>query len=160
MIYIGFGSNIGERFKNILFAMRLMERFKIHVLRTSSIYKTESVGVKQQYFFNAVAEVNTLLPPESLLFILKWIERRIGRNKKKWAPRKIDLDILFYKDIALMNKRLCIPHKRVHERAFMLLPLSELSPSFIHPLLKKSISELLNEVGTSGVTLWRKEWRK
>lgn len=161
MIYIGLGSNMGERLKYILFALRLMERLKVKVVRISPIYQTEAVGPKQPKFLNAVAQVSTSIEPKRLLFLLKWIERRIGRRGgRKWGPRKIDLDILMYKDLVLKEKHCCIPHKLLHERSFVLLPLSTLCAQALHPLLGEKIQTLLERVGTDGVQLWGRDWRR
>ncbi|MFN3739075.1 MAG: 2-amino-4-hydroxy-6-hydroxymethyldihydropteridine diphosphokinase [Thermodesulfovibrionales bacterium] len=143
-VYIGIGSNIGNREKNCLEAIRLMEEKGIKVIKRSSLYETEPWGVKDQpMFINMVIEAETEYAPAELLNLLKSIERAMGRTEtKRWGPRIIDLDILFYNNLILNTPELRIPHPYIHERDFVLKPLSEIAPELEHPVLKKRIKEL------------------
>lgn len=188
--YIGIGSNLGDRQKNIGIALeKLKSRKGIELKEVSSVIETEPAGdVNQPRFLNACCRLETLLYPDELLDCLKSIERELGRNEnplpprisrqeqlemlqegnldlssqqpdavseegrrkpqgepKKWGPRTIDLDILFYDDIVMKGANLIIPHPLLHERLFVLRPLAEIAPGFIHPVLKKSINEIFLE---------------
>lgn len=145
-VYIGIGSNLGNREENCLKAIRLMEEQGIKVLKRSSLYETEPWGVKDQpMFINMVIEAETELTPQELLRVLKSIESAMGRvETKRWGPRLIDLDILFYDDMILDTPELRIPHPYIHERPFVLRPLGEIAPELEHPVLKKKIKELMN----------------
>lgn len=115
------------------------------VVNSSSVYKTEPWGNKnQQDFLNQVLEVQTLLSPQDLLLQIFSIEQTMGRNRlQKWEPRVIDIDILFYGSLILDTPNLNIPHPLLHERRFTLLPLSEIAPQFKHPIKLQTIDELL-----------------
>ncbi|MBU4310614.1 2-amino-4-hydroxy-6-hydroxymethyldihydropteridine diphosphokinase [bacterium] len=145
--YIGLGSNLGRKKANIRRAIKLLgEKKDVKILKVSSLYETEPVGyVKQDWFVNAVLKAETNLTPRQLLAVLKEIEKQLKRKKAflKWGPRTIDLDILFYNNLKLKTKDLVIPHPEMHKRAFVLIPLMELEPNFIHPTKRKSILELL-----------------
>jgi len=143
--YIGIGSNLGNRGKNMEEAITLLKE-KCGILKSSSIYETEPVGFKDQYwFFNCVVKVDTNLKPIELLDFLQSIEKRLKRVKTiKNGPRTIDLDILFYGDEIINNGRLIVPHPRLHERLFVLIPLKEIAPDLMHPVLKKTILQLDN----------------
>lgn len=145
-VYIGIGSNLGNREENCLKAIRLMEEQGIKVVKRSSLYETEPWGVKDQpMFINMVIEAETELTPQELLRVLKSIESAMGRvETKRWGPRLIDLDILFYDDMILDTPELRIPHPYIHERPFVLRPLGEIAPELEHPVLKKKIKELMN----------------
>lgn len=144
--YIGIGSNLGNREENCEKAIYLLEQKGIKVTKRSSFYETEPWGVKEQpKFINMAVEIETYLKPEELLRTIKEIENEIGRRSStRWGPRIIDLDILFYNDLILRTPELEIPHPLIHERDFVLKPLSEIAPDKIHPVLKKTIKELLN----------------
>jgi len=144
--YISLGSNLGNREKNIQSAIKLISCTpSITIVNLSPIYETEPVGFKEQnWFLNAVIELETTLLPQKLLVVLKEIEAKLGKKiERKWGPRTIDLDILLYDDIILDLPDLQIPHKLMHERRFVLVPLAQLSPNLIHPVLKKTMKELL-----------------
>ena len=147
-VFIGLGSNVGAKKKNLLQAIRLISKagyFKI--LKLSSPYLTKAVGPAQPDFVNAVLKMETALKPEEALLELKKIEKLMGRKKTKhWGPRLIDLDILFYGGKVIRSKGLTIPHKELHKRGFVLAPLAEISPRFIHPVLKNTVSKLLKEL--------------
>ena len=118
---------------------------KIKVIKKSSLYKTEPVGVREQPFFtNAVLEIKTKLTPKELLKYVKAVETACGRKERdKWQPREIDIDILLYGDKIIKTKKLTIPHPRLHKRRFALAPLAEIAKEVAHPVLMKSIEEIL-----------------
>jgi len=147
--YIAFGSNLGDRNKNIEKAVEYLKELEgISVRRVSAVYETEPVGgPRQEKFLNGVIEVETSLLPDELLDRLKGIESRLGRVKTEDnAPRPIDLDIIFYQDIVIDGGRIKIPHPRMHERAFVLRGLSEIAPEFLHPRLNKTVKQLYGEL--------------
>ncbi len=147
-VYIGVGSNIGDRLASIRSARDELKYNKnIALLRVSDIYETQPYGYKDQgLFLNCVFELETdFLPAELLLTLLK-IEKTLKRTRLiHWGPRTIDLDILFYDDLIMRTDSLIIPHKELHKRLFVLAPLNDLIPDFIHPVLKISCREMENE---------------
>lgn len=146
-VYIGIGSNLGDRHRNCLRAIELLRQNSLVVTKQSSMYETEPWGVTDQpAFVNMAVEVVTDLAPVRLLELIKKIEKDMGRQDTiKWGPRLIDLDVLLYDDLILKTDSLTIPHPLMHEREFVLGPLSEIAGDLIHPVLKKSIGELLKE---------------
>jgi 2-amino-4-hydroxy-6-hydroxymethyldihydropteridine diphosphokinase len=112
----------------------------------SSIYESAPYGsISQEEFFNAVIKIRTNYEPKELFSKLKEIEKQIGRNKTtRWGPREIDLDILFYDDLIYSDDEITIPHKDLLNRDFVLVPLNEIASEFVHPVLKKNISEISN----------------
>jgi 2-amino-4-hydroxy-6-hydroxymethyldihydropteridine diphosphokinase len=152
LVYIALGSNLGDREANLAKAREMLDN-DIRVLKCSSIYQTAPWGYSEQEdFYNQVLECETNLRPMSLLKWLKRFEKRMGRKKTfRNGPRVIDLDILFYDNVILETRRLVIPHPGMHERAFVLVPLAELNPGLIHPVLGKTIAELLAMVDQTGV---------
>jgi 2-amino-4-hydroxy-6-hydroxymethyldihydropteridine diphosphokinase len=155
LIYLGLGSNIGDRLNFIESAVNEISKIRdTKVLRSSSIYRTEPWGIKsQEEFLNSVLEIESSLAPEDLLKELKVIEIVLGRkNREKWFEREIDIDILFYDNLVLVNKQICIPHPEIQNRKFVLVPLCELNPGHMHPELKSSAESLLkNTCDKSGV---------
>jgi 2-amino-4-hydroxy-6-hydroxymethyldihydropteridine diphosphokinase len=135
-VYFSIGSNQGDRSQNL---QRVLERFRLDgrvcIEATSSIYETSPVGVTEQPdFLNAVIRGKTILSPLMLLEYVKEVEKNIGRQKtERWGPRIIDIDILFYADLCMETEHLTIPHREVVNRAFVLIPLAEISPGFVFP---------------------------
>jgi len=157
--YIALGSNLGDRPGNLLMAVRGMMEAAMCVTRLSSIYETQPVSeVEQPPFLNMVAEIGNPLPaPEQVMARLLRIEFLLGRTRGlKDGPRTIDLDLLIYKDVRMETEFLTLPHPRLHHRRFVLVPLNELVPSLVHPVLGKSIGELLaNSNDKSSVARWK-----
>ena len=151
--YLGLGSNMGEKQENLLRALDyISQRFRIE--KKSSMYDTEPVGnANQPRFFNMVCSISTGLSPASLLGMLKGIESKMGRLPgPPNSPRPIDIDILLYGDEVVNTPEIKIPHPRLSERAFVLIPLAEIAPDLVHPVLKQSIKDLLRLIhGTQGV---------
>lgn len=151
-VFIGLGSNLGNRQKNCERAVSLFkETPKITVLRTSPWVETKAVclpGETQPDFINGVVQIETTLSAESLHRICKKIEKEMGRAEtlKKWQTRTIDLDLLFYGDQILETPTLKVPHPLLHERLFVLEPLGALVPDFAHPILKKTVAELYQDM--------------
>ncbi len=149
--YISLGSNMGERQKYLKQAMALInEQEDIRIVKVSRLYETAPVGkTDQNWFLNAVVQLDTSLSPEVLLQILQKIEHDLDRKRDiRWGPRTIDLDIIAYGQIELTGPSLTIPHPRAHQRAFVLMPLSDIDPSFSFPNGEK-ISSLLAELNNS-----------
>jgi len=142
--FLSLGSNFGERRNNLFCALRALEQAGVTVLKISSIYQTESVGDrKQPWFYNLATEVSASVDPEGLLGLIQTIERKLGRRSdKRGGPRPIDIDILLAEDQVIESEQLTIPHPRLHQRNFVLVPLTEISPETLHPLLKKTIKDL------------------
>ena len=159
VVYLCLGSNLGEREKNLTQALTLLSQ-KAKLEKVSSIYETEPIGYKEQPFFlNLVCRISTNLSPEELLRLAKTMENKIGRVPSfSNAPRLIDIDILLYDDQIIETQDLVIPHPRMTERAFVLIPLAEIAPGVIHPQAGKSIAELAASVaGNSTVKKWHQE---
>jgi len=149
-VYIGIGSNLGKREDNCKKAIDSISRIKcVRLLSKSSLYETEPLGVKDQpWFINCVVSIDTSLAPEDLLDELLRIEKKMGRTRnRKWLPRIIDLDILFFNDQSISSPELIIPHPDAHRRRFVIQPLLEIVPDFVHPVLKKKCSALLKALG-------------
>ncbi len=144
-IYLLLGSNLGSKSNHLQIAKDWLAETVGAILKQSSIYETESWGVADEpSYLNQVIEIDTALAPQQLLTAILAIEERMGRvREKRWHSRTIDIDILFYNDQIIDSDRLQIPHPRIHERNFTLIPLAEITPAFIHPTLHKSIAELL-----------------
>jgi 2-amino-4-hydroxy-6-hydroxymethyldihydropteridine diphosphokinase len=150
-VLICIGSNIGQRKKNCQRAIALLKD-KVTILKTSSFYETEPWhNTKGACFVNCITEIVTSLDPRRLLDILKWIEQKMGRvDAGKWGPRIIDLDILFYGDEIIEENDITIPHPFLDKRAFVLVPLSEIAPDILHPVINKTATEMLSELKDTG----------
>jgi 2-amino-4-hydroxy-6-hydroxymethyldihydropteridine diphosphokinase len=148
-VYIGIGSNLGNKKENYLEALaRIAKIPKTRITRESSLYESEPLGDSKEWYVNGVIQIETDLGPEMLLKKCKNIERAMGRKRvrKKWGARVIDLDILLY-DAGIVDKgNLKIPHPEMHHRKFVIIPLSEIAPQLVHPVLGMTISELLVHV--------------
>ena len=157
--YIGIGSNQGKKKENYLEALdRIGKIPKTRITKASSFYESEPLGNSKEWYVNAVIEVDTELGPEDLLTKCKNIERAMGRKKvrKRWGARIIDLDILLYNNLKLDRRGCTIPHPEMQNRKFVLVPLSEIAPQLIHPVLSMTISQLLvNVKDTKRVSLLR-----
>ena len=149
-IYLGLGTNMGDRLENLRGALRLLSKDAgLRLLRCSQVYETEPWGgIEQPSFLNCVAESATSLDPEALLGLCKDVEETMGRVPgQRWGPRLIDVDILLYGSQVVDLPDLEIPHPRLHLRAFALVPLAELCPEKAHPVLNLSIAQLCKEAG-------------
>ena len=151
-VYIALGTNLGDRPANLAAARRALEP-EVQVLAASPIYETPPWGVTDQpAFLNQVVQGRTQLAPRELLDLLKSLEAGLGRLPgMRYGPRLIDLDILFYGERVLDEPGLTIPHPRLAERAFVLVPLADLAPDLTHPALGETVAELLNKVDRAGI---------
>lgn len=153
-VWIGLGSNVSDRLGYLRRALALLAELPgTSLRRVSSVYDTAPVGkTDQARFLNAVAEIETDLAPVELADALLAIEDRCGRfRRERWGPRTLDLDILMYGDLTISDDRLSIPHPRMTERAFVLVPLAEIARGMEVPGTGETVEELLGRVDTSGV---------
>jgi len=152
-VYLGLGANLGDRQGNLIWALQRI-RAKASVEKVSSFYETKPVGyLDQPNFLNITCLLTTDLGPHDLLNFVKQIEKTMGRQASfRNAPRPIDIDILLYDDLIIDGPELIIPHPRMNERAFVLVPLAEIAPQLVHPVAKLTIEELLQRVDKSNVT--------
>jgi 2-amino-4-hydroxy-6-hydroxymethyldihydropteridine diphosphokinase len=147
--YIGIGSNLGDKFHYYEEAIsEILKTDRHRLLAKSSLFKTQPVGdPSQDWFINGVIKIETDLEAHDLLQTLKTIESHLGRSRTlKWGPRTIDLDILFFDDVEIHTEELQIPHPLIQDRQFVLVPLAEIDPNLIHPVLKKTIQEFLENL--------------
>jgi 2-amino-4-hydroxy-6-hydroxymethyldihydropteridine diphosphokinase len=151
-VYIALGTNLGERLSNLRAAIESLPP-DVKVVAESHVYETPPWGYEDQPpFLNMVVKAKTDLEPEVLLKYLKGIEVELGREKSiRWGPRLIDLDILFYDDLVIDTPPLVIPHPRLHERAFVLVPLGDIALDFVHPVFHERVRELLAKVDVGGI---------
>ncbi|HEY3446341.1 MAG TPA: 2-amino-4-hydroxy-6-hydroxymethyldihydropteridine diphosphokinase [Myxococcales bacterium] len=149
-VYLGLGSNLGDRERNLAQAVRLLSRTPgVNVVARSSLWKSAPVGPPQPDYLNAAIEVDTTLGANALLTACKAIERELGREPggQRWGPRTVDIDLLFA-DAIVAEPHLQVPHLELHKRAFALLPLCELAPEdAVHPVLRQPLKVLLAAVG-------------
>ena len=158
IVYLSLGSNLGDRAENIAHAAEALAANGVHVVRRSSLYATEPVDVPTQgWFLNCVVEAETDLMPRQLLHAIQQIEGEMGRRRLvPRGPRIIDIDILLYGSSVIRTAELEVPHPRMAARQFVLVPLEELVPALHHPVLNKTIAELLADTAdVSKVRRWR-----
>ena len=157
--YLGLGSNLGDREQNLARAIDLLAQ-RVKIEKSSSLYVTEPVDYGDQpLFLNAVCCVRTSLTPDELLGLAKRIEAALGRKPSfRNGPRPIDIDILFYGDSVVDLPHLTIPHPRLPERAFALVPLAEIAPNLVHPLSGQTVKEMVAQLkDVNGVRKWCQE---
>ena len=143
-VFLGIGTNLGDRERNLQEALAVLSQ-KMEILKQSSVYQTAPWGyMDQPAFLNQVIEAQTDLSSLNLLGFLKDTEKQLGRQANfRYGPRLIDLDILFYGNRIIQTPRLQVPHPRLTQRAFVLVPLAEIAPEFVHPQNKQTITQLL-----------------
>ncbi len=148
-VFLGLGSNIGKKKRNILNAIELLKKNEnIEVKDISKFYSSPPYGFEEQEsFVNCVVEIYTDFTPQKLLEEIKKMEKALGRKPTfRWGPRIIDIDIIFYNNLILKEKNLEIPHPDIQNRAFVLVPMAEIDSEFVHPVLNKTIYQLMNEL--------------
>jgi 2-amino-4-hydroxy-6-hydroxymethyldihydropteridine diphosphokinase len=153
-VYLSLGSNVGDRKENLDRALSFLSE-RLRVEEVSSVYDTAPEdNPDQPRFLNLIAHAYTTLEPQSLLALVKGIEAKLGRTPStRYSPRPMDIDILFYGKQALNSTTLTIPHARIPERAFVLVPLAEIAPEMVHPVSGKPVRQMLAELkrGVQGV---------
>lgn len=153
-VYLALGSNVGDKTKNLSDAIDLIGK-NVQLLKTSRIYPSKPMGYKEQdIFLNMVVFGKTDMDLLSLFNFVKEIEKKIGRvDRFRWGPREIDIDILFYNDEIYNSDILVVPHPRLHERDFVLYPLMDINPDFVHPVFKEKIKDLFKFVEEKTILL-------
>ncbi len=153
VVYLSIGANLGSRYETCKQAIAMLDKVAgLSVRQVSSAWETEPVGLTDQpQFINLAVGIDSALTPRDLHLACQTIENKLGRKRvQRWGPRLIDLDILLQEDLVLDEDGLVIPHKRLHERRFVLAPLAELAPDLIHPKTKKTVAQMLSELGPDG----------
>jgi 2-amino-4-hydroxy-6-hydroxymethyldihydropteridine diphosphokinase len=156
-VYIGIGSNLGPRAENVKRGLRRLNDKGFRIVSISAIYETEPVNMPGGgRFLNLAVAAETRESPRRCKLQLQAIERELGRRKRhaRNAPRPIDLDLLFYGRRVILEAGLVVPHPRLHERAFVLVPLADIAPNLIHPVRHRRIATLLKTVNRKGVRAW------
>ncbi len=159
-VFLGLGSNIGNKRKNLINAIKLIDSHNhIEIKDISKFYLSPPYGFEEQEsFINCVIEIATDLTPFDLLKVLKEMEKKLGRKPTfRWGPRIIDIDILFYEDVIINEKELIVPHPDIQNRAFVLVPMVEIDSEFFHPLLKKTVYQLMNELNIRDIMQLKQE---
>ncbi|WP_243292552.1 2-amino-4-hydroxy-6-hydroxymethyldihydropteridine diphosphokinase [Bacillus sp. FJAT-47783] len=159
--YLSLGSNIGDRISYLNGAIRdLEETHQIQIVKKSSIYETDPVGyTDQDLFLNMVLKITTDLTPYQLLSLLQQIENKMERKREiRWGPRTLDLDILLFNDENIETEQLTIPHPRMYERSFVLVPLLEIEPNLTFPQRTESLVHLIDQLrDKEGVRIWKQK---
>ena len=152
LTHLALGTNLGDRFANLREALRSLAP-DVRLVAASRVFETPPWGFTDQpAFLNMVIAARTELLPQDLLALLKQFEVELGRERSfRWGPRLIDLDILFYDDLILNTPPLVIPHPRLHERAFVLVPLMDIAPDLVHPVFGKTTRQLLAGMDANGI---------
>ena len=161
--FLSLGSNIGKRENNILQAIILLREIsEIEIITGSSLYETEPLGFKEQeHFLNIVLKLNTRLSPFALIRKIENIEDKMGKTiKRRWGPRIIDIDILYYDNKIVKEKKLTIPHPRIHERIFVLIPMMEIAGDFLCPLTSLKITDIMDNCKGSESVVKLKSWEE
>ena len=155
-VYLGLGSNLGDREEHLRTGLDFLAR-SLQIVRVSSVYETEPWGnTEQPHFLNLAVEASVGMLPQQLLKTAKEVEQCVGRRPTlRYGPRVLDVDVLFYGSQVVATPELTIPHSRIPERAFVLIPLAEIASSYLHPVLRLTVGALLERVeGPGGVRLW------
>lgn len=150
---LSLGSNLGDRLGTIRKASLMLKEKNIYIVASSEVFETDPCGAKDQpSFLNACLLVETEESPRDLMLKLQSIESELGRiSRFHWGPREIDIDIIFMDGLTMNEDDLIIPHPEMHKRAFVLVPLNQVAPEWIHPLLGKSVREMELEIPKSGI---------
>ena len=150
---LSLGTNIGDRLSNLSKALMLLKELPSRILKKSSVYETAPWGnTKQASFYNQLIEIKTSIIADDLMDNILRIEKKMGRARiKKWEPRIIDIDILFFNDEIIERRNLRIPHQHLHERRFILEPLNEILPQHVHPVLNLTVQQLLDQLEDKSV---------
>lgn len=153
--FLAFGSNLGDRERNIAEALANVAGFAT-IEAVSSLYETDPVPPDQPAYLNAVCRLSTRIEPGPLLQRLKTVERQIGRRGgKRWGPRPIDLDLLLYDAVTIEQPDFRLPHEGLAERSFVLVPLADVGAGVLHPVLAMTVSDIAQSTDRSGVRMWR-----
>ena len=155
-VYLGIGGNIGNKQKNFDNVYNIIENELGRIIIASSIYETPPWGFQSEHtFWNSVLVIETLISPEELLSNIHLIEEKFGRKRsnERYASREMDIDILYFDDIFIDTETLIIPHPRIHQRKFVLVPLNEIAPNLKHPLLRFTTFEMLKNCMDESVIL-------